>query len=238
MKVHAIFEGRTEEKVLKKLIPLFDGLSFELTPSNGKTEIPKTIRGKLGPLIGTESLRVLILRDLDMHEGETIDQVVQSTKTALIQLFRNRYALLNPDLNRLGKFKNVYIWHSENDPDIRIALHIATHRWSESFIKATIDDYILTIALLRDISDELAREIGVNGDCVIKKVTEEIPTILKNNGIIMKEAKDYVRLYAAIIKSHTSPPVFAEKVLNQNGVNENILKEHLNSLFAALEFLQ
>jgi predicted RNase H-like HicB family nuclease len=237
MKVHAIFEGRTEEKVLERLKSLY-GLSFEHTHSNGKREIPRRIKGKLGPLIGDEPLRVLILRDLDMHEGETIERVVQSTEDALRQLVTNRHPSLNPKLEKLDGFENIYIWSSGNYPDIRIALHIATHRWSESFIKATIDDYILTIALQSHIANDLTKDIKVKGECIIEKVTKEIPKILNDNGIIMEEAKDYVRIYAAIIKSHTSPPVFAQKVLNQNGVDEKILKEHLRSLCAALEFLQ
>ncbi|RMG05225.1 MAG: hypothetical protein D6735_05665 [Acidobacteria bacterium] len=139
MKVHAIFEGRTEEKVLNRLERLAD-CSFELTPSDGKNKMRKTIVGLIGPLIGSGPIRVVILRDLD-HD-ETIDQVVQRTTDALKQAFEGRNPSVVPQLDRLDD--NVYVWRSADDLDIRVALHIATYRWNKAFIKTKIDDYILS----------------------------------------------------------------------------------------------
>lgn len=112
--------------------------------------------------------------------------------------------------------------------------------WNKSFVNATIDDYVLALALEPAIATAIAQNqnLSVNGEALIKKVTEDLPALLQRNGISLTEAKDYVRLYAAIVKAHTSPPVFAEKVLNRSEGNEHMLKDRFQSIFAALELLR
>lgn len=239
MKVSAIVEGSTEEKVLEKLKG-FIGLTIEINRSDGKGQMNRTIEGKIGPLIdGSESVRVLILRDLDLHDKETVDSLVQSTEGILQRIFEKRNAAIKPKLEPKGDPDNVYIWHPK-ELDFRVALHVATYRWNDSFIKATTDDYVLALALKPAIATAIAQSqnLSVNSAALIKKVTEELPALLQRNGIPLTEAKDYVRLYAAIVKAHTSPPVFAEKVLNRSEVDEQMLRNHFQSLFAALEFLR
>ncbi len=238
MKVSAIVEGSTEEKVLEKLKG-FIGFTIEINRSDGKGQMDKTIRGKIGPLINLDSVRVLILRDLDLHDNETVNSLVQSTEGILQRIFAGRNPAIKPKLEPKGNPNNVYIWHPKG-LDFRVALHVATYRWNDSFIKATIDDYVLALALEPNIATAIAQSqnLSVNGEALIKKVTEELPALLQRNGISLIEAKDYVRLYAAIVKAHTSPPVFAEKVLNLSEVNEQMLRNHFQSLFAALEFLR
>lgn len=239
MKVFAIVEGSTEEKVLEKLKG-FIGFTIEISRSDGKGQMNQTIRGMINPLIDRlESVRVLILRDLDLNDNETVDSLVQSTEGILQRIFARRNPAIKPKLEPKGDLDNVYIWHPR-ELDFRVALHVATYRWNDSFIKAMIDDYVLALALEPDIATAIAQSqnLSVNGEALIKKVTEELPALLQRNGIPLIEAKDYVRLYAAIVKAHTSPPVFAEKVLNRSDVNEQMLRNRFRSLFAALEFLR
>ena len=70
---------------------------------------------------------------------------------------------------------------------------------------------------------------------IIRKVTDRIPALLQENGIPVREAKDYVRLYAAVIQEHTSPATFASKVVANaaDGDKQDIFAP----LLAALNFL-
>ena len=75
---------------------------------------------------------------------------------------------------------------------------------------------MLQLALDQNVAAHLAQRqnVDVNGQVIIQKVTQEIPTLLQQNGFPpLSEAKDYVRLYAAVLRMHTSPPVFAANVL-------------------------
>lgn len=238
MKVYAIVEGETEKRVLEKL-ESFVKISIEITSSNGKRQLNKTIIGKIGPLINLERIRVVVLRDLDLNDNETISDLVYSTETALSQTFQMRGITVEPKLQPLNRSENVYVWNSE-ELDFGLALHVATYRWNESFIKATIDDYILDLALDPVVAGSIAQsqKLDIEGERLIIKVAQELPELLHKNGIPLVEAKDYVRLYAAIVKAHTSPQVFAQKVLNRNEIDERVLRDHFKSLFTALEFLR
>lgn len=235
MKVLVFVEGKTEEKVMSKLLKAFD-FEFRIIDAGGKGRLNQKLSDTLAPLL-EQPLRVLVLRDLD--NNDTIQGLVQSTQNALQAIFNSRGFHISLFLNKSDKFDNV--WHSKsNESNFRVALHIATYRWNASFLNATIDDYVLALALDPDIATAIAQSqnLSVNGEALIKKVTEELPELLKGNSIPLTEAKDYVRLYAAIVKAHTSPPVFAEKVLNSSKVDKQMLGKYFQSLFAALELLQ
>ena len=211
MTVHVFFEGSTEEKVIAKVCPTN---TTKMIQVNGKENINPKLRDTLGPLMGQEPIRCLVLRDLDAHDGETPERIVQSLSDALRRMFEERgVQSVSPDLQQLPDHTNVFVWASAQ-PDIRVALHIADYRWKADFIKATIDDYILNLALEPDIARALAQKIAIDPHRLIKKITEELPALLSRNDIQLVEAKDYVRLYAAVIKAHTSPPVFAQKTLS------------------------
>lgn len=211
MTVYVFFEGSTEEKVIAKVCPTN---TTKMIQVNGKENINPKLRDTLGPLMGQEPIRCLVLRDLDAHDGETPERIVQSLSDALRRMFEERgVQSVSPGLQQLPAHKNVFVWASAQ-PDIRVALHIANYQWKEDFIKATIDDYILNLALEPDIARALAQKIAIDPHRLIKKITEELPALLSRNDIQLVEAKDYVRLYAAVIKAHTSPPVFAQKTLS------------------------
>jgi hypothetical protein len=71
---------------------------------------------------------------------------------------------------------------------------------------------------------------------VISKIEHEIPSLLNRNGIPLLEAKDYVRLYAAVLQEHTSPPTFAKKTLAHAEPDD--VREIFAPLLAAVEFVR
>ncbi len=182
-------------------------------------------------------IRCLVLRDLDAHDGETPERIVQSLSDALRRMFAERGVQgVSPDLQPLSAHPNVFVWASAQ-PDIRVALHIADYCWNPAFSKATIDDYILGLALEPAIASELAKKIAIDRDRLITKITEELPAFLSQNGIQLVEAKDYVRLYAAVIKADTLPPVFAEKTLSHADNDHAKISATFKPLLAAYAYL-
>ena len=232
MTVYVFFEGKTEQEVVKKVLPE----QVNDVPTCGKKDINKKLVQTLGPLLVEEKpIRCLVLRDLDAHDGETPERIVQSLSDALRCMFEERPVQgVSPDLQPLSAHPNVFVWASAQ-PDIRVALHIANYQWKEDFIKATIDDYILNLALEPDIARALAKKIAIDPDRLITKITEELPALLSQNGIQLVEAKDYVRLYAAVIKAHTSPSVFAERTLSH--ADGDTISRTFAPLLAAYEYL-
>jgi hypothetical protein len=107
-----------------------------------------------------------------------------------------------------------------------------------SSLKATIDDYVLSLAFQANTVQDLVKRKGWNVPSaeVLRKVEEEIPELLRKNRIPLQEAKDYVRLYAAVIQEHTSPAVFAEKVLAH--ADQDDIRSIFQPLIAAIDFLR
>lgn len=228
MSIIALAEGKTEEKILQKL-NVITPKTQPIFASSGKQAVLDRLKNEVFAVLGDEPIRLLILLDLDTHEEETIETIVQRVTDRLRHAFIERkYDGSLVTLSCHSDFPNVYKM-SLDQPDIRLALHIANDRWCEDFIKTTIDDYVLALALKPGTADEFARDLGIkNGDQLIKKITQEIPDVLNHNEIKLVEAKDYVRLYAAVIKAHTSPAVFAEKTLS------HAPKEEIDKTFASL----
>jgi hypothetical protein len=230
MKVYVFFEGKTEEKVVNKVC---SGMTVENINAEGKEGLHGKLAAILSPLLQEQQpVACLVLRDLDSHQGETETRIVQGLNGAMRRMFEQCGFQVRPDLQPLAQHQNVFVWTSQQ-PAMRVALHIATYQWHTDFIKATIDDYVLALALEPTIAGKLTRKIKVAADTVIAKITQELPTLLHANGIKLEEAKDYVRLYAAVIKTHTSPAVFAEKVLEH--AQETTIRKHFAALYAALD---
>jgi hypothetical protein len=76
MKILVFAEGKTEEKVIERLKQFFPGFAFQTFDCKGKDKINSEIVTKLGPLVGQQPVRALILRDKD--SGETIARIIQS----------------------------------------------------------------------------------------------------------------------------------------------------------------
>jgi hypothetical protein len=233
--VHAFYEGPTEEKVLSRLSELL-GIQFDHhTPKPGQEGNDRTGKGKLvskvlnivTPLLNEEDVvRVLIMRDVD--SGERLDSVLDGLQTNLSGRFDNLTFQSPPG------FSSIAIGNATN---LKLALHLADHSCMPGCSKTTMDDHILQLALLEETASRLlpANAKQVSPDRLLAKVREEIPQILVANGFHLTEAKDYVRLYSAVVQMHTSPPAFAARVL-ANSTRESILSQFA-PLIAAIEAL-
>ncbi len=232
MTIDSFMEGATEEKVIARISQIL-GEKINSITSEGKAQLNPKIVNTIAPRLGHEAIRCLVLRDLD--KGETLAQLRQSFTDALRRMFQQRgfgavlQLLPHPD------YAHVFTLQTDA-PDLRFALHVAHFRWHPNFVKSTIDDYILDLALEPKTVESLAESLSIDPARLIHKIRHEIPDLMSNNGISLDEAKDYVRLYAAVIKAHTSPPVFADKTLKS--ADEAAICDRFASLLAALEFLR
>jgi len=236
IEIHIFAEGQTERKVIDKLRTLLPNYSLNVVECGGKTNINRQLQQKLRFSLNLQPVRALILRDLD--DGETYERIVQSVRDGMIQVFRKSNINEVPQFAPLPLYKNIYAWKSAS-LNFHIAVHIADYdyRWDTSFTKSTIDDLVLQLAFNPNVATTLAQNVHVGGQVIIQKVTKEIPMLLQQNGFPpLSEAKDYVRLYAAVTRMHTSPPVFAEVVLANT--DDHLLQQNFASIIAAIEALQ
>ena len=249
------FEGWTEKEVLEtlKVIPRQQRDKDE----GGKSKINDRIKNTLGPKLGGETVRCLILRDLDSHVDETPTKIKQSVVACFKGLFRERsfdekIVALTPHEN----FPNVFVFEATS-PDIKVALHIAEYKYSEKFKNSTIDDYILNLALRDETVQQLIKNKkdirrtefldAMTGEdeatkfdqiaaAVIKKVTEEIPRLLQDNNFpALKEAKQYLQFFSAITQEPKSPSVITKDIIKC--ASDKAKNEILAPLFAALKFI-
>ena len=238
MSIYVFPEGETEARVLKTIKEKMP-LKMDIGEGRGRHQINRDLATKLEPFLERgDPVRCLVLRDLDAHTSETVESIVQSVRDTVNGLLQKRVpGTPVVTLSALPDFPSVYTL-ALSQPDFRLALHIATYRWHEEFVKATIDDYVLSLAVQPTTAKALVDKKGwtISAEDLLHKVTTEIPGLLKGNGIPLREAKDYVRLYAAVIQEHTSPPVFAQRTLAH--ADEGDLKRVFAPLLAAIEFLR
>lgn len=231
MSIYLFCEGQTEKYVVQQFAKL-------VNPENkgqGKTQVNNQMTNTLGPLLNQpQAVQALVMRDVD--KDETPESIVQSVTRALQTLLQERDFSVTVQFQPDGSYPNVYRLSLSN-PNLRLALHLSTYKWKNSFANATIDDYVLALALQETTAAIFLAKKGwtTTPEQIIRKVTERIPTLLQENSIPVNEAKDYVRLYAAVIQEHASPAVFAQKTLS-NGRNED-KRSVFAPLLAALDFL-
>lgn len=252
------FEGATERAVLERL-KLITPFKKEID-EGGKDQINDRIKKVLGPKLGGEAVRCLIMRDLDSHVEETAQRIKQAVTDCFKSLFTERgFDEKTVALNPHTQFSNVYLFQATN-LDIKVALHIAEYKHSANFKNSTIDDYILNLALrtetiqqviknkqesrrkefldcLPAVEDEdEATKLSQIAQAIIKKVTEEIPLLLQGNNFpALKEAKQYLHFYSAVTQEHVSPAVLSKAIVKCS--SEKDKEEVLASLFAAIEFI-
>ncbi|NTV47899.1 MAG: hypothetical protein HGB11_15580 [Chlorobiales bacterium] len=209
MNIYLFAEGQTEQKIVENIVTLVNK-----TAGRGKAQVNKEMRDKLGPpLEQSKPIRALIMRDVD--NGETSDRIVQSVTKTVQKILRERDLSATIQFQPHKQHPNVYLL-TLTEPDLRLALHLATWKWQKNFVNATIDDYVLSLALREKTAKSFLQKKGwekIQPEKIISKVTKRIPNLLQENGIPLCEAKDYVRLYAAVIQEHTSPAIFAGKTI-------------------------
>jgi len=246
---YVFVEGDTEKNVvihlLERMLAVMPDPRWKeqlREQKSGKQQIVRDIRS-LGPKIGRERVRLLVMRDLDEHEGETLGSVRQSVESAVADLLQARgYNRRLAVLEEHPDFPNVFTCRTQA-PDMRLALHVACYPpipgLSGRFTKSTTDDYVLALAFQPQTALDLVREIGwdhVAGDQIVSKVRAEIPDLFRQNGIPVQEAKDYVRIYLATVQLGMSSAVFAGKLLAHADPED--IRQTFAALLAAIEFVR
>jgi hypothetical protein len=232
--IHVFCEGKTEQRVVEAL-KLPDVVCRNV---KGKDKMNREVNSILGPELGKAgaNVRGVILRDLD--EGEKEEDIVKSVTGQLQKTLAARgYKVLSIELTPHFAHENVYLLNLAA-PNLRLALHIATLRFRESFKNATIDDYVLSLALREQTIIKLLTKkkwTHITPEQIIRKVTTKIPDLLNANGIPLREAKDYVRLYTAIMQMDTLPAYFPERILPRALQQDK--EETFAALFAAFAFV-
>ncbi|MGB0386687.1 MAG: hypothetical protein ACPGWR_17895 [Ardenticatenaceae bacterium] len=212
--------------------------AIKLHDCGGKGGIKRKVHTILGAELGKAgaNVRGVILRDLD--ENETKEGIVENVEEQLKKTLAQRgYRHHSIELTPHSADENVYLLNL-TAPNLRLALHIATYRWREDFKNATIDDHVLSLALREQTIIKLLTKkkwTHITPEQVIRKVTTKIPDLLNANGMPLREAKDYVRLYSVVMQIRLSPAVFARKIL-ANASDEN-KKETFASLLGAFTFV-
>jgi hypothetical protein len=106
--------------------------------------------------------------------------------------------------------------------------------------ETTIDDYVLKVALQLVMANRLIEshkkpDWTITPERLISKIDSEIPSLISSNGINLKEAKDYARFLAAVLRSNASPQRLAAQVLSH--AEEANIKEVFKALLSAIQFL-
>jgi len=204
MKLYIFGEGKTEERLMKQVV----GKWFSSAPTpeyrlgHGKRNLTDTVASNLEPDLfpdQTEAVRCVILRDLD--KGETVQGVQQSFTGVFRGMFEgNSLESAHIVFKPLRGWENILTLIAL-DRDLRVALHIAQ---SGGAIEprpdnATTDDYILTAAMIDQVAARFAQQAGLakGGAALLRKVTQEFPRLMGDNGVADLEAKDFLGAYMA-----------------------------------------
>ena len=120
---HVFVEGDTETIILEKL--KLTRPAAVRRKSGGKGDINKRMIDALGPSLGVEPIRCLVMRDLDSHGGQIVDVIRDGVEQALRRMFDERgFASQDVSLIAHGGHDNVYAFRA-TEPNIKVALHIA-----------------------------------------------------------------------------------------------------------------
>ncbi len=239
--IEVFSEGATEKVVIEKLRSR--GLCSHVMEERGGGGDPAfldKLRVQLARWVALlkespEPLRVLVLRDLDKHTGKTVERLCQS----VLSIVQRQQP--DAELIKHGQHDNVFTLRTGLN-GLSLTLHLANRFYDPSFVKATIDDYVLELALhpataARLLESQRAagqrqqppRDWPITPSALIEKVTREIPALLQKNQIPpLLEAKEYLRFYATLLQLHSSPQTFAGKVL------EHAQEPEIRTVFAPL----
>jgi hypothetical protein len=235
MKISVFGEGPTEDQVhskLAKLIGLTDRSKY--FSSKGKDNLNAKVIETIGADLGVRSVRCLVLRDLDTHDGENEQSICQSiTDTLRKELEKRSISLRSLNLILHPIYSHIYTLNIV-ELDFRLAIHIAAYRWNENFINSTTDDYLLELALKPNTVAKLSTKLGLAPERLSTKITNELPEILQSNGITLREAKNYLQIYAATIQ-FSSLTGFVSKMIEN--ADEQDIRDVFQSLIVAFEFV-
>lgn len=237
MKISVFGEGPTEEQVHSKLAKLIDRTaSSKYYSSKGKDNLNTKVIETIGADLGVRPVRCLVLRDLDTHDGEDERSICQSITDALRRELEKRSErnISLPSLDPYLAYPHIYTLNIV-ELDFRLAIHIATYQWSQSFRNSTTDDYLLKLALKSNTVTKLSTKLGISPERLSAKITDELPELLRRNGITLCEAKNYLQIYAATIQFSGLTGFVAKMIENSD---EQDIRDVFQSFIAAFEFVR
>jgi hypothetical protein len=157
-----------------------------------------------------QGVQCLILADRD--SGETV-QGLQTRYEHLFQAVLKRRNIVSDVVFQVVEGnENVFFYQTPPElPDIRCALHIAQAPIipvleEYTFQNTTTDDYILAMALTDGVLRSFAQDAGkgqeqpIEAEILRRKVVQEIPSLLKENGYENLDAKDYNAIYMMVAR--------------------------------------
>ncbi len=241
-KIDVFSEGKTEESVMTQIAKrIITDAEFQERGGGGVDEMLKSLQQRLKDHVelqteATARLNILVLRDWDEHLKQTVEFVREDTLSYI------QPAIPNAALEVDSTHQNLFVLQSD-PPKLKLVLHVATRKYESKFVKATIDDFVLELALQTvTLTNILAKKKKdglkqkpprdwqeVTEAQIVNKVTQEIPALLLSNKIPpLVEAKEYLRVYATILQEHISPAVIAGKIL------ANAEEKDIRAVFASL----
>ncbi|KYK29650.1 MAG: hypothetical protein AYK19_19385 [Theionarchaea archaeon DG-70-1] len=205
--VLVLFEGRTEENTLKKLRKR-KIIDYDKLEPTEPAEFHQKIKDLLYiRVLINQPICLVVLRDLDAQRK--VDNIKKSTEDAVAKALAMAKIERKVELLQHSAHPNVFFFKSYN-PDFNIVLHIAQRRPIEgvpAFRNHTTDDYTFdlamrteTIANLPEFKNAQKRNPTLTPEEIQRKITSEIFGILKENGIAVMEAKQFVNLYIAVLQ--------------------------------------
>ena len=252
MEIEVLFEGTTEENVLrafsnevvvttekgkpkqiKQSGKIFDHRLI-LTNVGGKDKMTAALESAIEFSKTDPEITKRIIVWLDLDDKQIVDRC--SSIIGVVKKFAN-----NPEFDPLPKRDNVFALRS-GPGNLQLVLHIASHKYQKSFNIATTDDYVLDLACREATANGLLGSCRrddwtITTDKLIGKIKHEIPDLLQRNGLpLLPEAKEYVKLYGAVLSLAVSPNFFAAKTLKH--ANEDDIREVFAALIAAIEYLE
>lgn len=209
MSFYIFGEGKTEKILVNRLTDDKAADKIELNLSSkpvfigtgGKYHSIRKISEKLEPdLTPFQKVRCVILADRD--SGDTIESIREKYENGFCQILEASDYKADVSFQRLQGWNNILIFATEppDMPDLRVALHIAQTPplpISEDQISdsATTDGYILAAALTERVIQRFAQKAGLTQEKLLEKVTREIPELMRRNGIVNLDAKDFISAY-------------------------------------------
>lgn len=232
----ALCEGATEKTIIDKLKKIHDH-TIKASDLGGEGNLSPRLEEEIDTLI--EDIKVNpdtitgILVFLDQDNKKIDDRCKKVLATVQKKDKNAQFEKASHD--------NVFILKTTLS-NLRLVLHVSTHRCEPASIGRTADDYVLSLALTQTIASHLLKEDKtkkadwtLTPDNLIIQIREKIPELLKTDGVKSLSAKQCLRLYAAVVAPKKSIPAFAGIVLDYS--TDSDIRNVFASLIKAIEHL-
>lgn len=204
--IFAFGEGPTDKVVFNFLIEnFFSSNKNQIQPfvvvggkGNFKSEergIPAHVSSEIEAK--RQNVSILVFRDRD--DGEQIPSICQSFGYIVHNVFSSWN--ISPQMQTVSQ-GIIYKWEvppaMPERPGFRFVLHIADN--GRLYLPVTLrnhttDGYVLASGLLDPVMDRFAGEINATRQTISELITQSIPALIRNKGIVFNEDKDFLASY-------------------------------------------